>query len=55
MTVNIYKLELHEKVRFDYGFEVMRVPGGWVYIFTGNFDGATRDSVFVPFNNEFMI
>lgn len=52
---NIYSLRLHERFSFDV-FEVVRVPGGWVYT-TWESDGGSgalpRTSVFVPYNAEF--
>jgi hypothetical protein len=49
MDKNIYEMKLHEKLYFD-DFEVMRVPGGWIYYYIG-FD---KDfGIFVPYNNEY--
>jgi len=43
-TKKICELKLHEKWWVE-GFEVLRVPGGWIY--------AKNDrSVFVPYNDE---
>ena len=43
----LYELQLHQSVDSMQGFQILRVAGGWVYIFPEN-------SVFVPFNNEFQ-
>lgn len=47
---DIYKMKLHDVIRWDENREILRVPGGWVYGF-GNTSGLT--DVFVPFNKEF--
>lgn len=55
-TKTIYDLELHEEMVFEpkYGvwenerIWVLRVAGGWLYT------PIRRQSVFVPFDNEFM-
>ena len=57
---SIYDLELHECVNVEPIHNngnlpqngkgnYMRVPGGWIYR-----DHITFNSVFIPFNNEFM-
>jgi len=61
----IHGMKLHEKERNDEnGFEIIRVPGGWIYMFSQIHqvimpDGAWSEnylptSVFVPFDAEFM-
>jgi hypothetical protein len=51
---SIYDLKLHEvlcvKTDDDYVTHIVRVPGGWLYLY-----GFSKSSVFVPFNNEFQI
>jgi len=47
---NIYDLELHETLKLNINSVftlVMRVPGGWNYVYDVSV-------VFVPFDNEFM-
>jgi hypothetical protein len=45
----LYNMKLHTVLHFN-GFTVVRVPGGWIYIY-----GYDNDcGVFVPFNNEFQ-
>ena len=66
--MNIHKMKLHEFVtipgRLRHPFEIIRVPGGWVYRFWEPrqiylSDGRWRsedyeyNSVFVPYNEEF--
>jgi len=49
---NIYNLKLHETLSIS-GFEITRVPGGWIYI--KHYVSNTPDLIcFVPFNNEFQ-
>lgn len=51
MEDNVYKMQLHDVIKIN-GFEIMRVPGGWVYVA----QGATLmpcAAVFVPLNSEF--
>lgn len=43
---DIYKLELHERLYIDNSCFMVRVPGGWIYVFD-------NCKVFVPYNNEF--
>jgi hypothetical protein len=46
----LYTMKLHETVRVNnQGIYVIRVPGGWLYVYSGN------SVQFVPFNNEFML
>lgn len=58
----IYNLKLHETLFLvektsegaEKKIEVTRVPGGWIYAF--EFPGFRQaPTMFVPFNNEFMI
>lgn len=51
MSENIYELALNEsltvvneKENSKSSFEIMRVPGGWIY----------NDNVFVPYSSEFL-
>lgn len=46
MNKTIYDLELHEHIYVGDN-TVIRVAGGWIYIFKSS-------SVFVPFDNEFQ-
>jgi hypothetical protein len=50
-----YEMELGDKIvklpNTAQAIRLVRVPGGWIYIF-GDMEGTA--SVFVPFNNEFM-
>lgn len=41
----LYSLTLHEEMK-DGGWDIWRVPGGWIY-------GAARGYVFVPYDNSF--
>ncbi len=43
----IYKMKLHQDIKLDDEYNILRVAGGWIYY--GSF-GQT----FVPFNNEFQ-
>lgn len=47
---NIYDLKLHETLSIS-GFEITRVPGGWIYIkhYVSN---APNLICFVPFDND---
>jgi|GEM_PF-4057979 len=54
MWEKCYELKLGETVKDTNATtmeKLIRVPGGWIYIF-GDMEGTT--STFVPFNNEFM-
>jgi len=42
----IYGMKLHKKVNVAAGINALRVPGGWIYDYSGQ-------PVFVPFNDEF--
>jgi len=49
---DIYSMKLHEviEIKKPYGcgsFDVIRVPGGWIY-FTDS-----QNRIFVPYSNEF--
>lgn len=50
---DIYKMKLHQITPLSSQVQVIRVPGGWIYIIqtimTGEFS-----TCFVPFNNEFQ-
>ena len=52
----LYKLRLHDVLGVHKHFEVMRVPGGWLYInyFENGMGGWSNTTCFVPFNNEFQ-
>jgi hypothetical protein len=54
MEKSIYDLELHEATQPWKDFNILRVPGGWIYESISQIDGETIASVFVPFNNEFQ-
>ena len=43
--LNIYKMKLHDSIKGTP--EIVRVPGGWIYVFQVS-------AVFVPFDNEFQ-
>lgn len=51
----MYQMKLGEKIENDPNTnsaeKLIRVPGGWVYIF-GDMQGTS--SVFIPFDNEFQ-
>ncbi len=51
----LYQLGLHDERNVLPGVDVIRVPGGWVYLFVREEDEryVTEGSVFVPFSNEF--
>jgi len=49
MTPDIYNMELHEKLTWN-GLIIIRVPGGWIYIY----ENGKNIAVFVPFNSEFQ-
>lgn len=47
----IYNLKLHESLKIVRDLlEVIRVPGGWIYV--GHARG-NKFAIFVPFSNEF--
>ena len=49
----IYDLKLHERFRNISKLEIIRVPGGWIYMSVADPDGEWQ-STFVPFHNEFQ-
>lgn len=62
----LHDLKLHEITYADKGtFSIIRVPGGWIYRFFELQHGFgpdgqliqnySSDSIFVPFNSEFML
>lgn len=55
MWEKMYQMKLGEKIENDPNTnsaeKLIRVPGGWVYIF-GDMQGTS--SVFIPFDNEFQ-
>jgi hypothetical protein len=50
--LNMYTLGLNESMETEEGFEITRVPGGWIY-FLG--DAYGKAICFVPFNSEFNV
>lgn len=48
---SIYKMKLHETIHIGDDYEILRVPGGWIY---NRFSGSGLSSCFVPFHDEFM-
>ena len=54
MSKTIYDLKLHEHLTLSQGFDVTRVPGGWLYQeWVDNGDTTTLSSTFVPYHDEF--
>jgi hypothetical protein len=63
-TKTIYQLKLHETVveqiwnkyqaQITGYLYITRVPGGWLYRRADPNKGCSDQTVFVPFNNEFM-
>lgn len=50
--MNIHKLEIHESCIVDSNLEVIRVPGGWIYLIKHKpFNQVV--SVYVPYSGEF--
>ena len=49
-TVEIYKLKLHHYTWINDDIKIIRVPGGWIYMY---YDNNDTSHTFVPFNNEF--
>lgn len=43
------RLELHEEMKSKTGWQITRVPGGWIYS-----QGNGESSVFVPYENSFF-
>lgn len=55
-STEIYQMELHETAYYNNNWEILRVPGGWIYTqyqFDDSID-TVNTSTFVPFNNEFQ-
>jgi len=52
---SIYDLKLHEKVNLGSYLSIMRVPGGWIYLFSCPPGEGNDLGVFVPFDNEFWL
>jgi hypothetical protein len=50
----IYQLKLHETIQITECLYITRVPGGWLYRRADPNEGCSDQTVFVPFNNEFM-
>ncbi len=53
----VYDLKLHKSITVGTGrieYEVVRVIGGWIYNHM-RLDSGQMNSVFVPFDNEFML
>lgn len=50
---NIYKMGLHDIADLNSQVQVLRVPGGWIYIMQTSTIGEFS-ACFVPFNNEFQ-
>ena len=46
--MNLYKLELGDKIPCDRNSSFTRVPGGWVY-------SDISGNCFIPYNEEFII
>jgi len=49
---DIYKMKLHDEIypNTNAHIRIIRVAGGWIYIFFGE---SNLTSTFVPYNNEF--
>lgn len=45
---NIYNMQLHTLIPITGLYSVVRVPGGWIYLFNGS-----SIPLFVPYNDEF--
>ncbi len=51
---DIYKMKLHDVIRTDSLYEVLRVPGGFIYTaLSADRIPVPTASVFVPMNSEF--
>lgn len=50
---SIYELELHESLCPNNWTTVVRVPGGWIYLFLNPPSEDYNFGVFVPHCNEF--
>ena len=49
----MHNLGLNETTQFG-DFQIMRVPGGWIYRFWNHKEEDYTNSVFVPYNTEFL-
>lgn len=51
----IHDLKLHESLRIHPTLSVVRVPGGWIYLYEHTIDssGEVNTAVFVPYSKEF--
>lgn len=49
----IYTLK-HGQVGILDGWEITRVPGGWIFYKSSKYSGTADVGVFIPFNNEFQ-
>jgi len=45
---SIYELGLHEEIHIGGDTYVLKVPGGWIYIFVNAREYGTDNIVFVP-------
>jgi hypothetical protein len=50
---DIYQMDLHDEISTPY-CKILRVAGGWIYTLISD-DGHAQSSVFVPFDNQFMV
>ena len=53
----MYAMKMHDQIELWNGLDILRVPGGWIYITssengTGGYD---MSSCFVPYDNQFQI
>ncbi|MFA5618418.1 MAG: hypothetical protein WDK95_16440 [Syntrophorhabdaceae bacterium] len=53
MTNNLYEMKLHDILDFD-EYNIIRVPGGWIYRFWDIVKGEYGKGTFVPLYDEFM-
>ena len=59
---NLYTMDLHEVIcqtTFSEGtakpdLSILRVPGGWIYLFWDRETQSYSNQIFVPFDNGFM-
>ena len=51
---DLYKLMFHQTADISNWINVMRVPGGWIYLFSCPVSEGTDYGVFVPFDNEYQ-
>lgn len=51
-TLDPHGMKVHEG-RTDPGMQILRVPGGWLYMFWDWNSDMWLTPVFVPYNNEF--